>query len=306
MHGFQQIAGNRTATGLRRLCRSEGRDRKEYLPSARPPRAARTAMVVSLLLLATWAVRPLAAATGPAIELFPSAILEDIKHTSGVAEAMEAGVQEKIARLDQQRQLYIASKCAGAENDPGCAQIARQLGASYLEMLDVMAERLPEMERAVDSTRSSLQYRLRRELGQKSTPWGLQELLLGTPPKSDPDHSPALRGRSGMRLSDRFQRYYQLVAHSSNGNGHTLAVIAADIYLDMEETSRLIALTREEINRARLMEQLNQSFGLLTPQMEEIVAGVKTILFGEAADEVPIAGAPAPETAGAYRSPLAL
>jgi hypothetical protein len=273
------------------------------------PRARHIRLLVVLLTLlaAVAAGRAASAATGPSIQLFPSAILEDIKHTGRVAQDMETGLQETIARLDQQQQLYQASKCEGADNDPGCAQIARQLGATYLEMLEIMGDRLPEMETAVESTRSSLEKRLRRELGQKSTPWGLQELLLGAEPsKGGTERVPALRGRSGMRLSDRFRRYHQLVSHSRNGNGHSLAVIASDIYLDMDEAAALIAMTREEINRAQLMEQLNQSFGLITPEMEAVVTGVKGILFGEASDELPIAGAPPAKTEDPYRSPLAM
>ena len=48
-----------------------------------------------------------------------------------------------------------------------------------LEMLGIMADRLPEMEQAVNSTSESLEKRLRKELGRKKTPWSLQELILG-------------------------------------------------------------------------------------------------------------------------------
>jgi hypothetical protein len=57
----------------------------------------------------------------------------------------------------------------------------------------------------------------------------------------------------------------------------------------MQETSSLIARTREEISRATLMEQLNQSFGTITPEMQEVVSGVKSILFGEEVDAMPMA-----------------
>ena len=92
-----------------------------------------------------------------------------------------------------------------------------------------------------------------------------------------------------MRLSDRFSQYYKLVARSGGKTNSSLAVIASDIYLDMQETSSLIARTREEISRATLMEQLNQSFGTITPEMQEVVAGVKAILFGEELDVIPMA-----------------
>ena len=113
-----------------------------------------------------------------------------------------------------------------------------------------------------------------------------------------------MRGRSGMRLSERFKQYYELVASSSSQTDQSLAVLASDIYLDMEETSELIARTREEITRATLIEQLNQSFGTITPEMMEIVGGVKSILFGDETSQIQIAGPPPGSIEHAYRSPL--
>lgn len=246
-----------------------------------------------------------AAAASPTIRLFPTTVMEDIKQTGSVAREMESGLQQVITRLDQQQQIYVDSKCDGASLDPGCGQITRQLGATYLEMLEAMDQKLPDMEKAVNNTHDSLQRRLRSELGKGMTPWQLQEALAGRS-HSDGDARPALRGRSGMRLSERFSQYYQLVAQSGNRSGSSLAVIAADVYLDMAEASDLIARTREEISRATLMEELNQSFGTVTPEMQEVVAGVKSILFGEASDETPVAGPPPGSIEQEYVSPLQL
>ena len=243
----------------------------------------------------------------PTIKLFPTTVLEEIKHTGNVAAEMETGLQAVIARLDEQQTLYMESKCEGNEGDPGCEQIARQMGQSYLEMLNIMGDKLPEMETAVNSTSSSLEKRIRKELGQKKTSWTLQELLVGAQAESGSDADrPALRGRSGMRLSDRFHQYYKLVARSGGEVNSSLAVIASDIYLDMQETSNLIARTREEISRATLMEQLNQSFGTITPEMQEVVAGVKSILFGEEQDLMPMTAPPASQPEQGYESPLKL
>ena len=107
-----------------------------------------------------------------------------------------------------------------------------------------------------------------------------------------------------MRLSERFKQYYQLVASSNSQTDQSLAVLASDIYLDMEETSELIARTREEIARATLIEQLNQSFGTITPEMMDVVGGVKSILFGDEPSLVQIAGPPSANIEKAYRSPL--
>lgn len=245
-------------------------------------------------------------ASGPVMRLFPTTVLEDIRETGAVAEEMENGLQEVIHRLDLQQQLYTDSQCQGAEGDEGCAQISKQIGATYLEMLELMNDRLPTMEKAVNSTRLSLEKRLRKELGQRTTPSTLQDQLLGKSGSvaTTAANRPALRGRSGVRLSDRFKQYYQLVATNNEGPGGSLAVVASDIYLDMEEASQLIAATQEEIARASLMEQLNQSFGVITPEMAAVVGGVKEILFGESVGDMPIAEAPYQIGQSEFVSPL--
>ncbi len=260
--------------------------------------------LAALLLLVPPSAFAQSQSSAPTIRLFPTTVVEDLRQTSSVAKEMETGLQEVIGRLDQQQQLYNESKCDGAESDPGCQRLAKQLGATYLDMLGIMEERLPDMEHTVNNTRLSLEKRLRSELGNKMTSWMLQESLLGSGSKSTDAPAPSLRGRSGMRLSERFRQYYQLVASSASNSDQSLAVLASDIYLDMEETSQLIARTREEIARATLIEQLNQSFGTITPEMMEIVGGVKSILFGDEADYIQIAGPPPGSVEEAYRSPL--
>lgn len=264
------------------------------------------ALLVTALCLLAGAAQ--ANTSGPVVRLFPTTVLEDIRETGQVAEDMENNLQQIIHRLDMQQQLYSESLCQGADGDQGCERIAKQLGSTYLEMLEVMSDRLPEMERAVNSTRTSLEKRLRQELGQRTTPTSLQNTLLGEAgaTATSQEDRPALRGRSGVRLSDRFKQYYDLVSTSKNGPSQSLAVVAADIYLDMEEASKLIAFTQQEISRAALMEQLNQSFGMITPEMSAVVGGVKEILFGESAMESPIASPPYAIGETEFVSPLAM
>ena len=133
-------------------------------------RGAAAALLIAVPLL-------LGAARGPTLQLFPTTVLEDIKETGQAAEQMETGLQDVIARLDRQQQLYVQSKCDGAEGDPGCGRISRQLGTSYMEMLDVMATRLPDMARAFNSTRDSLEKRLQDEFGVKMPTTNLQDTL---------------------------------------------------------------------------------------------------------------------------------
>ena len=270
--------------------------------------ARRTLYIICLTVLFiafTSVVAQDAQANTPTIRLFPTTVVEDLRQTGNVARDMETGLQEVIGRHDQQQELYIESKCDGADGDAGCQRLARQIGSTYLEMLTIMEERLPDMEHTVNNTRNSLEKGLRNELGRKMTPWTLQETLVGSNASPAAAQSaPTLRGRSGMRLSERFKQYYTLVATSGAKGDQSLAVLASDIYLDMEETSLLIQRTRQEIARATLMEQLNQSFGIITPEMIEVVGGVKTILFGEADGTTVVAGPPPGSVEQAYRSPL--
>ena len=121
---------------------------------------ALTATLAAFMAAGCFLAGAQAQANSPTIRLFPTTVVEDLKQTSSVAKEMETGLQEVIGRLDQQRELYLGSKCEGAENDPGCQQLGKQIGATYLEMLTIMEERLPDMEHTVNNTRLSLEKRL--------------------------------------------------------------------------------------------------------------------------------------------------
>ncbi len=119
------------------------------------------AIGISIIISLISPVQAHANTDSPTIRLFPTTVVEDLRQTSAVAKEMETGLQEVIGRLDQQQQLYLESKCDGAEDDPGCQRLAKQLGATYLDMLGIMEERLPDMEHTVNNTRLSLEKRLR-------------------------------------------------------------------------------------------------------------------------------------------------
>ena len=79
-------------------------------------------MLIGWLLMA---VAVHASASAPTINLFPTTVLEEIKHTGSVAAEMETGLQAVISQLDEQQKLYLESKCEGNEGDPGCERISR-------------------------------------------------------------------------------------------------------------------------------------------------------------------------------------
>jgi hypothetical protein len=260
-------------------------------------------------LLLAWSGTAAAGAPPPTIRLFPTTVVENVKESSQVAKDMETSLQDVIAQLEQQWDLYQESKCEGNEGDGGCAHIAQQMGDKYLEMLSLMDEQLPRIEHSVQATVDSLENRLRQELGQKLTARDLQEILLEAPPQSQLS-SPkrTVHRRSSHRLSERFRQYYRLVlqAGAQAGASDSVALAAADIYLDSTEVLELLRLTQNEINRAQLMIELRNQFGAVTPEMHEVVTGVKKILLGEENETSTPYEASPPTTAfpEEYRSPL--
>ncbi len=263
-----------------------------------------TSVLIGILfscLIVIFANRAFASTNAPTIHLFPTTVVENIKQTGETAKAMEKNLQEIINNLEQQMAIYKESRCESAEADEGCSQIATQMSEKYLEMLVQMEEQFPAMEESVKVTRDSLEKRLRQELGKKMTPRGLQKMLLGNR-KSVKNSQDQIRPG---RLSDKFRQYYKLVAlGAKSGANGSLAAVASEIYLDSQEVIDLIALTRDEVGRAKLLIELNQMYGLITPEMYEMVAGVKSIIFGEAESEAGIPGPPPGTLEKEYKSPL--
>ena len=68
-------------------------------------------LTLSFLLMVTTAAT--AAPSGPVMRLFPTTVLEDIRETGEVAAEMENNLQDVIARLDVQQQLFEDSRCEG-------------------------------------------------------------------------------------------------------------------------------------------------------------------------------------------------
>lgn len=232
----------------------------------------------------------------PTLSLFPRTVVENIKETGETAKVMEQNLQVTIQDLEKQMELYTESNCKGAEADQGCGEIAKQMADKYAALLDQMQTHLPKMEHSVRATSESLETKLRQELGKKLTPRQLQKLSQTTNGGNTPSQT-----RAG-RLSDKFRKYYELVSLGPNGSRGSLATVASEIYLDSKEVLDLITLTRDEIERAKLMIELNQIYGLITPEMFKMVAGVKEVIFGESEGT---ASVPAPvKAAAAYRSPL--
>jgi len=237
-------------------------------------------LLASLYLLGVLVPHSIAAQS-PTIRLFPTNVVENIKETGRVARDIENTLQSSIVDLEQQWQLYEENKCESAVGDPGCDQITMLLGDTYLRMLLHMDAGLPRMRASVQITVDSIEKQLRTELGIRMSASDLQQLLSGS--RTDGRRSEPNRHRQPMgRLSERFRQYYQLVSQPRATTQDSMSVVAAEIYLDGKEVLELIAMTEIEITQSRLMIEMRNEFATFTPDMNDVLADVKRILYGEA------------------------
>jgi len=236
----------------------------------------------------------------PTLRLFPTTVVENIKETGDAAKQMEQNLQTIIQDLETQMALYRASNCEGADADSGCTDIAKQMTDKYMEMLEQMDAQLPTMENSVKLTHGSLEKRIKQELGMKMTPRQMQKML-----GNRQQTQTARRRSAGPKLSEKFRRYYELVAMSPAKSANNLSLVASEIYLDTGEVLELISLTRSEISRAKILAELNQVYGIISPEMYDTVAGVREIIFGESEGVGTIPGPPPGSSPESYVSPLA-
>ena len=241
----------------------------------------------------------IAGTNSPTIKLFPETTIENIKQASQSARAMENSLGTVIGEMDQQFKLFKQSKCDGSIGDPGCEQIERQLSEKYMQMLSQMETELDVMQPLITSMKTSIETRIRNEIGRKMTPRDMQKMLSGK------NTTPVIKSVSGERkigrMSKMFKRYHELVSRGSAAD--SLAQTASEIYLDSAEVLNFISMTRQEIARAQISNDVVMSVGRLTPQMLDTVNGVKSIIFGEdAITEIGEAPAIDPEDSTAFVS----
>lgn len=243
------------------------------------------------LIIAAFIIPQASAASTPRLKLFPSDVTEHLSNTGATAGAMESNLKGVIQKLETQSQLYNETGCEGS-TDPGCEEIAKQMGDHYIEMLTIMKESLPEMKHSIQATNKGIEKNLRKELGKKTSPADIQRLL------SKQSKPKVFKGR--YSLSSRFARYHKMI---SSGRNNSLATLAAEIYLDSNEVLNMIELMEAEIAQQETLHKLGQMYGTLTPEMISTVDAVKTVILGEAKEESTL-----PEARGgdieAFHSPL--
>ncbi len=257
----------------------------------------RSQIAAALIATAASLGTALAQSSGPQISLFPKAVTAELAVTRDAAREMESGMSEIVQRMQKQKELFKNSNCEGdASGSAGCSQIISQLSASYITMLDKMAEKLPEVKRSVQNTEKMLQKRIATELGRKRTPDQLQNALLNDGRDvRQPYSGPTTSGRS---MSSIFERQFRMI---SQNQGQSMMSMASEIYLDMRAASGWVERLEAQLIRQKQIAELQDWGGGLTPEMDATIAEVTTMVLGEGNDGVLLE---APDSGGNTQSPL--
>lgn len=221
----------------------------------------------------------------PPISLFPTTVVENLRSTGKAAADIETGLEGIVEQIDQQRKLYEDNDCPANSTDPGCITLRKQISETYLDMLKHLEAGLPEIQRTISVTKNDLEKRISTQLGRAITAENLQNMLLNQTTSAEESPIKKLQRQGSMRLSRRFQQYYQLVRTSAASSQNSLALMASEIYLDLDEAQNFITLTQQEMQRARILVELDQELGLVSNEMLAVIDGAKAIIFGERVEE---------------------
>ena len=232
------------------------------------------------------------AVSRPKINLFPNDVAEHLSQTGIIAASMEKSLKDVITKLEEQSKLYKETGCEGSI-DPGCDKLSKQMGNTYMEMLSIMKKSLPKMKHSIRATNVGLAKNLRKELGKKTSPADIQRLL------GKQNKNKVFSGR--YSISRRFVKYQQMI---SSGKKNTMAVLAAEIYLDSKSVLSMIDIMDAEISQQITLHTLVQAYGTLTPEMIETVDNVKNVIFGEPDDDSALPNMHNGNIHGGFVSPL--
>jgi hypothetical protein len=246
-------------------------------PYSSHPRLMKKLILVSTISLLTLsgATNAVAANATPTLDLFPVSVKEQLRQTSDAAKAIETNIQGVIRQMDEQHELYKASKCDEVAADAGCAAIKRNINESYIEMLTQVETSLPIVESAMTKIKTGMESSLRSKIGLGMSPRELQAHIAGKRSAISKDRPGRKRAAN---LSSIFATYHQLI--STNRDGSSIPTMAAGVYLDSVETLEYTAMIKQEIAIAKVETELRDIYSDVTPQMMSTVDGVKALLFG--------------------------
>ncbi len=243
---------------------------------------------------------------GPEVSLDATTLVKDIRATRSVAVDVESSLSEALQTVAGQTRLLKEAGCEPGSVSGGCKALKDSLRDDYLAVLDKVEQQLPALRGSVQTVVNNIEVRMGQQAGSTATE--LQNELVGAQPSTKSSSKTSLQGVSGSRLSQSLSRLQSLVTTASS-SGASFRTIQADLYLDMSESLTLIENLTADIQRTRLLAELQLGDIEVGYEEQTIARQAQLYLFGET-DTTPIVPSPldAPDALATeeQRSPLEL
>lgn len=258
--------------------RAGGFDLIHSVDSIKVPGAPAVFAKFLLLSVSLLVISPAYPQQGPEISLDATALVDDIRQTRTVATDVESSLSEALQTVEQQTSQLKSAGCEPGNDTPECRSLKDSLRDDYLAVLDNLDNRLPALRTSVQQVVANIEVRMGRQAG--STASEIQEELIGNQDGSPGKRKPALQGVSGSRLSESLGRLQSMVSTSS-GSGASFRTIQADLYLDMQESLTVIENLSADIQRTRLLAELQLGDIDVGEEEQRIAQEAQNYLFGE-------------------------
>lgn len=240
------------------------------------------------------------AAAGPVVQLDPTVLIQEIKESRSIADGLQADIQAELAEVERHQADLQRLGCHAEDTAWRCKAPRQALREAYARLLDNTEARLPPLQDAVDRIAAKLKTRIATSGSPLSS--DAQQRLLGAQPRAA--NTPQLLGVSGFRLSAHLEKLQRLVGGAASGTV-SIDVIAADLYLDMVESARIIDALGDAVatSKIRLALRPGEEIALLT---DEAISEVQAQVFGPGIDVGQVPALPFGSASGDFVSPLAL
>lgn len=239
---------------------------------------------------------------GPEVRLDTAALVADIRQSRTIADTLTAGNEAPMRRLRQSRERLQALNCEPDDRRSACREPREAMRAAYRELLDHTDAQLPRLRAAVERIAVRMQSRVAAN-GSVLSADG-QDRLLGKTRRLTSRDTPALIGVSGSRLSTHLGKLQRLVGGSPDNL--SIDTIAADVYLDMRESLRLIDMIDDAVSTSKMRLALSPKAEYASLLDDETIEDIHRHLFGQAPAAPTVPERPHPSAYRPVRSELEL
>jgi hypothetical protein len=225
------------------------------------------------------------AASGPKIQLFPTAVKENIKQAVRATNSFNGGFERFQQELIAKGKMYKELGCDGSIGDKGCGEIRKQMKEARSRYAQELKESMPEIKRAISSAHKSLGKSIRKAQS-KMTPKQLMEML-----KESDSQVAVNRAKRKVRGSKNYGRIVnnlQLISRSlgsgKNGKPSNRMVEAAVAYAGLTDILNSVSQLEAEIEVLEIDDLFNEFTGQINESDVVKVESINEMIDGDTDD----------------------